>query len=110
MLSTTQVILSIIVMAVCTFLTRAIPFILFPNNEKIPPIVLYLGKVLPYSVIAMLIIYCVKGVSIFVWPHGLPELIAIAYVIIVHKWRHNLVLSIGGGTVLYMFLIQVAFA
>ena len=70
----------------------------------------YLGVVLPGAVIAMLVVYCFKSATPLVWPHALPELIAGAYVVLVHYWKHNLVLSIGGGTVLYMLLVQLVFA
>ena len=65
---------------------------------------------LPGAVIAMLVVYCFKAATPLVWPHALPELIAGAYVVLVHHWKHNLVLSIGGGTVLYMLLVQLVFA
>lgn len=69
-----------------------------------------LGVVLPGAVIAMLVVYCFKSATPLVWPHALPELIAGAFVVLVHHWKHNLVLSIGGGTVLYMLLVQLVFA
>lgn len=99
----------IIVMAITTFITRVIPFIIFPSGKKRPEIIAYLGKVLPYAIIGMLIIYCLKSVSVTGNPYGLPEFIAILFVILVHIWKHNLLLSIGGGTILYMILIQAVF-
>lgn len=99
----------IVVMAVTTFVTRVIPFIIFPPGKKTPEIIAYLGKVLPYAIIAMLIIYCLKSISITQAPYGLPEFIAVLFVVLVHKWKHNLLLSIGGGTILYMVLIQFFF-
>lgn len=101
-----QLCLTIAIIAFATLLTRALPFLLFPAGKKTPPIVRYLGDVLPFSVIAMLVVYCFKNISFFSGSRGLPELIASAFVIIVHKWRHNLLLSIAGGTVLYMILVQ----
>ena len=102
-------ILSIAVMAVCTFLTRALPFLLFDRGEHPPKLVLYLGRVLPPAVIAMLIVYCLKGVS-FASPVGwAPQLISVAVVVLLHLWKHNNLLSIFGGTILYMVLIQVVF-
>lgn len=104
-----HVALMILVMTGITFLIRALPFLLFPGNKKTPSYILYLGKVLPYSIIGMLVIYCFKNISFLAAPFGLPELIAAVAVILVHIWRRNTLLSIGGGTVLYMFLVQTVF-
>ena len=99
------------------FFTRLIPFLFFPKGKEIPPIIRYLGRVLPPAVIAMLIVYCLKGVtfyclksvSVLAVPFGLPEFIAVAAVIVLHVWKRNNLLSIGVGMALYMFLIQVVF-
>ena len=69
----------------------------------------YLGKVLPFAIIAMLMVYCLKGTSLLEWPYGLPELIAVAAVVMLHLWKKNTLLSIGVGTVLYMLLVQFVF-
>ncbi len=103
------VVLTILTIAAATFLTRLLPFLLFPANKKTPEFVLYLGRVLPYAIMGMLIIYCFKDVNFLSWPFGLPELLARLFVILAHKWKHNLLLSIGGGTVLYMILVQAVF-
>lgn len=108
-ISSGKSILIIIVVSIFTFATRVIPFILFPKGKEIPPLVQYLGKVLPPAVIGMLIIYCLKAVSFLSAPHGLPEVIAGGVVVILHIWKRNNLLSIGVGTVLYMFLIQQVF-
>lgn len=92
------------------FFTRCIPFLFFPKGKEIPAIIRYLGDVLPPAVIGMLVIYCLKSVSITSFPFGLPELLAVAAVILLHVWKRNNLLSIGVGTVLYMFLVQVVFA
>ena len=86
------------------FFTRLCPFLFFPPGKPIPPVIQYLGKVLPPAVIGMLVIYCLKAVSI-----TLPEFIAVAVVILLHVWKRNNLLSIGVGTVLYMVLIQAVF-
>ena len=100
---------SIAVMALVTFLTRALPFLLFDRGEKIPSLVLYLGRVLPPAIIAMLIVYCLRGVS-FSTPGGwIPQLLCAAVVVVLHLWKHNNLLSIFGGTVLYMALVQTVF-
>jgi len=108
-LTTTEVFFTIITIALATFLTRLIPFILFPANKSIPGYIEYLGNVLPFAIIGMLIVYCLKSVSLINYPYGIPELIAITFIVFVHKWKHNLLLSIGGGTILYMVLVQIIF-
>ena len=104
-----QQIITIAAVALATMLTRFLPFILFPAGKKTPEIVNYLGTVLPFAAMAMLVVYCFKSVSILKGSHGIPELLAAAFVLCVHKWKQNMLLSIGGGTVLYMFLVQVIF-
>ena len=109
MLSTGAAIAAIAVMAIVTFLTRALPFLLFDRGESPPKIVLYLGRVLPPAIIAMLIIYCLWGVS-FAAPGGwVPQLLCVAVVAGLHLWKHNNLLSIFGGTILYMVLVQAVF-
>lgn len=109
MLPMNKALILVAVIAVVTFLTRVLPFLIFPGNKKTPAFVTYLGNVLPFSVMGMLVVYCLKSVDLLTAPHGLPELLSVVLVIIVHKWKHNLLLSIAGGTVLYMFLVQVVF-
>lgn len=99
----------ILTVAGTIFFTRLIPFLFFPKGKEIPPMVQYLGKVLPPAVIGMLVIYCLKSVNMLSYPYGLPEFIAVAVVIALHGWKRNNLLSIGTGTVLYMFLVQVVF-
>lgn len=100
---------AIAVMAAVTFLTRALPFVLFGRRGEPPRMVLYLGRVLPPAVIAMLIVYCLRSTS-FAQPSGwAPALIAGTFVAAVHVWKHNNMLSIVGGTVLYMILVQAVF-
>ena len=96
-------------MAAVTFLTRALPFLLFDRGESPPKLVLYLGRVLPPAIIAMLIIYCLKGVDFSVPGGWAPQLIAVAVVVTLHVWKHNTLLSIFGGTARYMVLIQAVF-
>ena len=98
-----QLVITIGIIALGTFLIRALPFFLFPAGKETPRVVTYLGAVLPSASIAMLVVYCFKNVSVFSGSHGLPEFISALFV---HKWRHNLLLSIVGGTVLYMLLVQ----
>ena len=100
---------SIAVMSAVTFLTRALPFLLFDRGEHPPKIVLYLGKVLPPAIIAMLIVYCMKGVT-FSTPAGwVPTLLAGAAAVLLHLWKGNDLISIFGATGLYMILVQGVF-
>ena len=101
--------LIILVVAITTFSTRVVPFLVFPKGKEIPSIIQYLGKVLTPAVIGMLVVYCLKGTRILAAPHGIPELIAVVTVAVLHIWKRNNLLSIGVGTVLYMVLIQVVF-
>ncbi len=103
-------IIIIVLVAATTFVTRVIPFALFPEGKKVPRAVEYLGKVLPPAVIGMLVVYCFKSVNVFSSPFGLPELIAGLTVVVLHVWKRNNLLSIGVGTVLYMVLVQTVFA
>jgi branched-subunit amino acid transport protein AzlD len=105
----TQAILMIFIMAGITLLIRVLPFILFPGNKKTPSYILYLGKVLPYAIISMLVVYCLKDVTVTAFPFGLPELLACLFIVGVHVWKRNTLLSIGGGTLFYMFLVQFVF-
>ena len=108
-LTSQQSLIIILVISFTTYLTRAIPFLLFPANKKTPEFVTYLGSVLPFAIIGMLIVYCLKQTTIDSYPFGIPEVISIAAVIAVHIWRKNTLLSIGGGTLLYMLLVQYVF-
>ena len=87
--------LIILVVAITTFATRVIPFLVFPKGKKIPDIIHYLGKVLTPAVIGMLVVYCLKNTQIMTAPHGIPELIAVSVVAILHIWKRNNLLSIG---------------
>ena len=104
-----QTVIMTMVIAAGVQLTRWLPFWLFPENKEPPAIVTYLGRMLPAATMGLLVVYCLKGVSWLSAPHGAPELIAIAAVALLHKWRGNVLLSIAGGTVLYMLLVQLVF-
>ena len=102
----------IITIALCvlgTMLTRFLPFLVFSDKRKTPKYIKYLGNALPPAIFGMLIIYCLKGVSIFSNSHGLPEVISIALTVAIHIWKRNMLLSIAGGTICYMLLIQFVF-
>lgn len=99
----------ILVVAACTLLTRALPFMIFGGKRQVPQVVRYLGKVLPPAIMAILVVYCMKSVDFFGPTHGLPEIIASLVVVVLHLWRKNTLLSIGVGTICYMILVQVVF-
>lgn len=99
----------ILVIAAATLLTRALPFILFPARRKTPQFVTYLGRVLPFAITGMLVVYCLKNTRVMAFPYGLPEFISIAVVVAVHLWKRNTLLSIGTGTVIYMVMVQLVF-
>lgn len=99
----------IVVMTLVTMSTRFLPFFIFGERRKTPALILYLGKVLPCAIMGMLVVYCLKDVSFFTAPFGLPELIGILVVALLHLWKRNSLLSIGVGTVGYMLLVQLVF-
>lgn len=97
----------IAVMALVTSLLRFLPFWIFGENRKTPALITYLGRVLPYAIMGMLVVYCLKDVSVRTAPFGIPELLGCAVVALLHVWKRNTLLSIGGGTAFYMLLIQL---
>ena len=102
-------VLIVVVAAVVTAALRFIPFLVFGRGKPTPPIIVYLGKVLPCAVMGMLVVYCMKDVAFLRYPYGIPELIGCAVVAGLHVWKRNSLLSIGAGTVLYMLLVQLVF-
>ena len=105
----TEQIITIAMVVLGTLITRFLPFIIFPAGKPTPKFVKYLGRVLPPAVFGMLIIYCLKNVSVFTGSHGIPELIAIAVTAGLHLWKRQMLLSIAGGTIVYMLLVQLVF-
>lgn len=101
--------LLVAVMAAVTFLLRFTPFLVFPAGKETPRAVVYLSEALPCAIIGMLVIYCLKDVSIMEGSHGIPEVIGILLVVLLHRWKHNALLSIGVSTVFYMILVQMVF-
>lgn len=105
----TEQMITILMVVLGTMLTRFLPFLLFPADKLTPKYVQYLGNILPAAVFGLLIVYCLKNVSLFSGSHGLPELIAIAVVVGLHYWKRQMLLSIAGGTICYMLLVQFVF-
>lgn len=108
-ITTTQYLLFFTVVALGTILTRSLPFLLFPEKKEIPKVMKYLSDVLPYTMIGILVIYCLKDVSFTTTSYGLPELISMAVIVLLHLWKKNTLISIGLGTILYMLLVQKIF-
>ena len=105
----TQRILTIMVIVLGTMLTRFLPFLMFPAGKPTPKAIHYLGNVLPAAVVGLLVVYCLKNVSLLTGSHGIPELSSIALVVALHLWKRQMLLSIAGGTVCYMLLVQFVF-
>ena len=97
------------IMALVTLLLRALHFIVFNGKRKTPAFITYLSNVLPYAIMGMLVVYCLRGTEIIMPPHGIPELIACIVVVGLHLWKRNTLLSIAIGTAVYMMLIQLVF-
>ena len=108
-MTTTQMILTIAVMAAATMATRFLPFVLFPSKDKTPRFVQFLGKYLASAVFGMLVVYCLKDVQFLSGNHGLPQLLGIIVCVLLHLWRKNMLLTIAGGTIFYMILVQTVF-
>ena len=106
-MSASQCFITIAVISLATIITRFLPFIIFPDKRKPPEFISYLAKVLPTAVIGFLVIYCLR--NSFENCFAAPELISIVFILIIHKWKHSLLLSVGCGTVLYMLLVQNIF-
>lgn len=99
----------VVVATLVTMATRFTPFLIFGKGKQTPPIITYLGKVLPFAIMGMLVVYCLKDVSFLTAPFGIPELLGCAAVALLHLWKRNTLLSIGAGTVFYMVLVQLVF-
>lgn len=109
-MSDLQFILTIAVCAAATMLTRFLPFLVFGSRGgRVPEVVEYLGHVLPAAIFGMLIVYCLKGVSFATGSHGIPEAIAIGVTVALHKWKNQTLVSIAGGTLCYVLLVQMVF-
>ena len=108
-LSPMQTLGIILAVAAGTVVTRFVPFILFSDRREPPKVIHYLSKVLPAAMMGLLVVYCLKGVSLFQGSHGIPEAIASAVTVALHLWKRQTLLSIAGGTLCYMFLVQMIF-
>ena len=105
----TQQIITIAMVVLGTMITRFLPFLIFPAGKETPKYIQYVGKVLPAAVFGLLVVYCLRSEDLVSGSHGLPEAVSIALVIALHLWKRQMLLSIAGGTVCYMLLVQLAF-
>lgn len=108
-MTVTQQIITIAAVVAGTLITRFLPFIVFREGRPTPKYIQYLGKVLPSAVFALLVVYCLKNVSFVSGNHGIPEIISIAVTAGLHLWKKQMLLSIAGGTICYMLLVQFVF-
>ncbi len=103
----TEFLLIVAVIAIVTMLTRFLPFFVFGEKRETPSIITYLGEVLPYAIMGMLVVFCLKEVSFTEYAFGLPEIVSCCVVVLLHVWKRNTLLSIGVGTLCYMIIVQV---
>ncbi|MGN0448615.1 MAG: branched-chain amino acid transporter permease [Acutalibacteraceae bacterium] len=109
MMTFQQQVITIAVIILATLIMRFLPFVIFPDNKPTPKFIHYMGTVLPAAVFGLLIIYALKNVSVFGGSHGIPELIAIVITALLHLWKKQMLISISGGTISYMLLVQFVF-
>lgn len=102
-------VLAIAISAVITAALRFVPFLIFGSGKQLPGIIVKLGRVLPYAIIGMLVVYCLKGVQPLAYPYGIPELLGCVIVAALHVWKRNTLLSIGIGSLCYMLMVQFVF-
>ena len=105
----TRALAAILISALCTLSMRALPFLLLGKNRRLPAWLERLGRALPSAIMAVLVVYCLKGITPLAYPYGLPELISVAAVVVLHLWKGNTLASIALGTVCYMVLVQMVF-
>lgn len=107
MLSQAQLVITILCIALGTAFTRFLPVLIFSAGRRVPPFITKLQTLLPSAAIGLLVVYCFKHVNLFVGNRGLPEFAAVIFIILIHRLFKNTLLSISGGTLFYMFLVQI---
>lgn len=108
-MTTTQSVITLLIIALGTIITRFLPFVLFPDSRPVPRYMTYLGRVLPAAVVGLLVVFCLKDAAPLTYPYALPELIGVAVTAALYIWRENVLLSILFGTVTYMIMTQFVF-
>lgn len=104
-----QELITIGMCVLATLVTRFLPFIIFSGKKETPKFIQYLGKALPAAIFALLLVYCLKNVNLLGGSHGIPEALSLALVVGLHLWKRQILLSIAGGTICYMLLVQLIF-
>lgn len=104
-----QQIITIGMVVLGTVITRFLPFIIFPSGKTTSKYIQYLGKVIPGSIFGLLVVYALRNTNVLSGSHGIPEAVAIGIIIVLHLWKRNMLISIAGGTISYMLLIQLVF-
>ena len=104
-----QQIITIGMVVLGTVITRFLPFIMFPSGKTTPKYIQYLGKVIPGSIFGLLVVYALRNTNVLSGSHGIQEAVAIGIIIVLHLWKRNMLISIAGGTISYMLLIQLVF-
>ncbi len=102
-------IITIAMCVVATIITRFLPFVLFSGKKETPKFIQYLGKALPAAIFALLVVYCLKNVDFLSQSHGIPEAVSVIVVTLLHLWKRKILLSMAGGTLCYMLLVQFVF-
>lgn len=108
-MTVTQELITIGMCVLATLITRFLPFILFSGKKETPKFIQYLGKALPAAIFALLLVYCLKNVNLLGESHGIPEAVSLGLVVGLHLWKRQILLSIAGGTICYMLLVQLVF-
>ncbi|MCR4735763.1 MAG: AzlD domain-containing protein [Treponema sp.] len=111
----TRQVIAIFIIALITALLRFLPFIIFRSDRKTPDFIAFLGKALPFAIMGMLVVFCLKSVdflghndsSSFITSHGIPEIISILVIMIVHRIKGNSILSILSGTLSYVLIVNL---
>lgn len=108
-MSDKELLITALIIAAATLIIRFLPFIIIRKSIAERRYIKFLGDMMPYSMIALLVIYCLKDINLIKYPYGIPELISIAIIIVLHILKKNVLISIGAGTIIYMFLVQIIF-
>ena len=104
-----ELLITALIIAAATLIIRFLPFVIIRKSIAERKYIKFLGDMMPYSMIALLVIYCLKDVNLIKYPYGISELISIAIIIVFHIFKRNVLISIGAGTIIYMFLVQAVF-
>ncbi|MEJ5922064.1 branched-chain amino acid transporter permease [Bifidobacterium thermophilum] len=102
-----QQLITILVVILGTVATRFIPYLVFSETRPIPPVVRYLGKVLAPAVFGLLVVYCLRNVSVTGGSHGVPELVSLSVVTGLYVWKRDMLIPMVGGTLCYMVLVHL---